>query len=176
MADNFLSSPATPGGATFASDEISSVHYPRSKLIHGVDGTNAGDVSSVNPLPVRDYTVSPQVSYATSSSVAAGGSAVLQSAQVTSAKTAYLVGVYVSSSVPFKAELATVSNGVASSTKKLVGFSRDLDWYFRPPGREFFSVAHDSTAGFDGFQVIVTNLTTGTTAADFYMCVMYDEI
>lgn len=39
------------GSYTFASDDISSVHYARIKLVHGADGTNAGDVSLANPLP-----------------------------------------------------------------------------------------------------------------------------
>ena len=51
-ADNFVSNPGT-GGSTFASDDISSVHYSRIKLIHGADGVNAGDVATANPLPVQ---------------------------------------------------------------------------------------------------------------------------
>lgn len=53
MADSFTSNPGS-GGTTFASDDISSVHYPRIKLIHGADGTNAGDVALGNPYPVTD--------------------------------------------------------------------------------------------------------------------------
>lgn len=52
MADNFTAN-AGSGGSTFASDDISSVQYPRIKLIHGADGTNDGDVSTASPLPVR---------------------------------------------------------------------------------------------------------------------------
>jgi hypothetical protein len=52
MADNFTAN-AGSGGSTFASDDISSVQYPRLKIIHGADGTNDGDVSTANPLPVR---------------------------------------------------------------------------------------------------------------------------
>jgi hypothetical protein len=52
MADNFVAN-AGSGGSTFASDDISSVQYPRMKLVHGADGTNDGDISTVNPLPVR---------------------------------------------------------------------------------------------------------------------------
>jgi hypothetical protein len=52
MADNFATN-AGSGGSTFASDDISSVHYPRVKLVHGADGTNDGDVSTANPIPVR---------------------------------------------------------------------------------------------------------------------------
>lgn len=51
MADNV---PITAGsGTSIATDDISSVQYQRIKLIHGADGVNDGDVSSVNPLPVE---------------------------------------------------------------------------------------------------------------------------
>jgi len=52
MADNFTAN-AGSGGSTFASDDISSVQYPRLKIVHGADGTNDGDISTVNPFPVR---------------------------------------------------------------------------------------------------------------------------
>lgn len=38
MADNYTSQPVTAGGTTFASDDISSVQYPRVKLSVGADG------------------------------------------------------------------------------------------------------------------------------------------
>ena len=50
MADNI---DVTSGvGNTVGADDISSVKYQRVKLIHGVDGTNDGDVASSNPFPV----------------------------------------------------------------------------------------------------------------------------
>lgn len=52
MSDNYVANSGS-GGSTFGSDDISSVQYPRIKLIHGADGTNDGDVSSANPLPVN---------------------------------------------------------------------------------------------------------------------------
>ena len=50
MADNVEADPGT-GGATFATDDIAGVHYPRSKVVFGVDGV-ATDVSAGDPLPV----------------------------------------------------------------------------------------------------------------------------
>lgn len=50
MADNLVTYPAS-GGATLASDEIGNVHYPRSKITLGADGSNDGDVSAANPMP-----------------------------------------------------------------------------------------------------------------------------
>lgn len=52
MSDNFSANPGS-GGATFGSDDIGGVHFVRQKLIHGADGTNDGDVSASNPLPVK---------------------------------------------------------------------------------------------------------------------------
>lgn len=41
------------GGDTVAADEIGGAKFQRIKLIHGADGTNAGDVSTTNGLPVQ---------------------------------------------------------------------------------------------------------------------------
>lgn len=51
MADNTTLASAS-GGDTIATDDIGGVKYPRSKIVIGADGTNDGDVSSANPLPV----------------------------------------------------------------------------------------------------------------------------
>ena len=67
MADNVVADAGT-GGATFAADDIGSVHFPRIKLVHGADGVNDGDVSDANPLPVDD----------------AGGSLTIDNAHLTS--------------------------------------------------------------------------------------------
>jgi hypothetical protein len=50
MADNVTANPGS-GGAVLATDEIGGVHYPRSKVVHGADGS-ATDASDANPLPV----------------------------------------------------------------------------------------------------------------------------
>lgn len=50
MADNINVSEGS--GKTVAADEILSVLYQRVKFTLGADGTNDGDVSSANPLPV----------------------------------------------------------------------------------------------------------------------------
>lgn len=53
MADNVEADPGT-GGATFATDDIGGVHYPRSKVVWGPDGTaNDTDDASGKRLPVK---------------------------------------------------------------------------------------------------------------------------
>lgn len=53
MADNYVTNPGV-GGNTFASDEISTVHYARFKATWGPDGTaNDTDVASGKPMPVQ---------------------------------------------------------------------------------------------------------------------------
>jgi hypothetical protein len=66
VADNFVTNEGS-GGSTFASDEISSVHYPRVKLSWGADGS-AVDASVAAPIPVQ--------SAVESSSMQAGGASV----------------------------------------------------------------------------------------------------
>jgi len=53
MADNTTLNTGS-GGDTIATDDISGVKYPRSKITIGVDGTNDGDVSSSNPMPTTE--------------------------------------------------------------------------------------------------------------------------
>jgi hypothetical protein len=56
VADNV---PITAGSGTpIAADDIGTVWYQRIKLIYGPDGTNSGDVSLSNPLPVKTIKVS----------------------------------------------------------------------------------------------------------------------
>jgi hypothetical protein len=52
LADNVQSNATTTAGAVFATDEISGIHHSRVKVEIGADGT-ATDVSSTNPMPVR---------------------------------------------------------------------------------------------------------------------------
>jgi hypothetical protein len=52
MADNVVANNGS-GGATFATDDIGGIHFPRTKLVHGADGASDGDVANANPLPVK---------------------------------------------------------------------------------------------------------------------------
>jgi hypothetical protein len=45
------------GGDSVAMDDIGGVKYQRVKLVEGADGTNDGDISSANPLPVEQPNV-----------------------------------------------------------------------------------------------------------------------
>ena len=58
MADNTTLNSGS-GGDVIASDDIAGVKFQRNKLVHGADGTNDGDVSNANPLPVKAPTVTP---------------------------------------------------------------------------------------------------------------------
>jgi hypothetical protein len=53
LADNTQLSAAVGSGDVLASDDIGGVKYPRGKIVIGADGTNDGDVSASNPLPVK---------------------------------------------------------------------------------------------------------------------------
>jgi hypothetical protein len=53
MADN-VTLDNMSGGDVCAADEIDGVKYQRMKLAIGADGVNDGDVSTANPMPVRE--------------------------------------------------------------------------------------------------------------------------
>ena len=86
--------------------------------------------------------------------------------------TGKLLGMVVSSSVPFKATLQTVQNAVA--TNKVTGFSMDRKWDWKTPARDFIQQAQDAGAGFDGFRATVLNLDTSE-PADVYAAFFFDE-
>lgn len=75
MADNTTLNVGT-GGDVYGSDDIAGVKFQRIKLIHGVDGTNDGDVAKSNPLPVASLgypkTIATDVVLPTSSAYAIG--------------------------------------------------------------------------------------------------------
>jgi hypothetical protein len=71
-----------------------------------------------------------------------------------------------SASVPWKAEIQTVANGVGTTIEVFFGRAGEVV-IFTPPHPDFFSTAHPSNAGFDGFRLVVTNL-DNTDAADLY--------
>jgi hypothetical protein len=52
MADNTTLNTGT-GGDVIATDDVSGVKYPRSKVTLGADGANDGDVSATNPMPIK---------------------------------------------------------------------------------------------------------------------------
>lgn len=51
MADNYTTNLGS-GGDTYAADEILGVKFPRVKFTLGADGSNDGDVSATNKMPV----------------------------------------------------------------------------------------------------------------------------
>lgn len=77
MADNTVLSTNVGTGDTIATDDIGGVKYPRTKLVIGADGTNDGDVSSANPLPV-DLGANNDVTLATLPDTSAGDLAAIR--------------------------------------------------------------------------------------------------
>ena len=72
MADNTVINLGA-GGDTIASDDVSGVKYQRIKVVIGVEGTDGGNVSGSNPLPVVQ--TSGRLSWGQSLAVAAGATA-----------------------------------------------------------------------------------------------------
>lgn len=76
MADNTTLNSGS-GGDTIATDDVGGVKIPRSKIVIGADGSNDGDVSSSNPLPVNDAGGSLTVDGTVTANLSATDNAVL---------------------------------------------------------------------------------------------------
>jgi hypothetical protein len=120
-----------------------------------------------------DAPTSPKTTRATSSAVAAGSSATLQSTQITSGKTAKLERVICSAAVPLKVDLQTVLNGTGTTVATWFVLENTA-FTFETRHRNYISQAESATAGFDGFQCVVTN-NDNNTAGDVYAFFAYDE-
>jgi hypothetical protein len=173
MPDNVILNPGS-GGATIRTDNISGIETPVTKIGLGTNNTDDGLVFSGNPLPVVvSNTKSPQQTYLTTASVAAGSSTTLDSNNISNTKTGKLLGLVVSSSVPIKVEVRLVNNGVATSNK-MVKFCFDGGWDWISPGKDFISVPGNSNPGNNNFRVIITNLDI-LNAADVFVTFFWNE-
>lgn len=84
MADNIVLNSTNAAGATLATDQVGLVHYQRTKVTFGTDGT-ATDVSVSDPLPVT-ITGASNPATATLTNVASSASNVSLLASNTSRK------------------------------------------------------------------------------------------
>lgn len=116
-----------------------------------------------------DTPTNPVIERITSASLAAGGSVDLDSSEAAAKK---LTKVVVWASVPFKAEIHTVDNGVESSVLACGGGQALDPWDFEPTHRDYITLGN--TAGADNFRVAVTNL-DNSTAADVYATFTYED-
>lgn len=80
MADNYTTNPGA-GGATFASDDVGGVQYPRVKITHGADGA-AQDASADAPLPVADSAAATALAAILAKIIAAPATAQAQADQL----------------------------------------------------------------------------------------------
>lgn len=149
-----------------------------------VTGAAAAEIARVlnsDPSP-SDYAlvvrtalaVSAKTSTASVATVGVGATGSVDSTQLSAATTGKLMRFEASGSVPFKVELQTVVNAVA--TTRIVRFGRGRDVIWETPDKDFVTQAYDAGVGFDGFRLLFTNLDTGSGSADFYGTFFWDEV
>ena len=181
MADNTqLEEAAAPLGDVIATDDITDggvatgAKAQRIKVGFGPDNFYA-DAERAAPFPVELGVDTPTTTLDTAATVAAAANVDLDSTQISVGLTGQLVGLIITSSVPVKATLKTVTNA-ADGPDLAVFFVQAGDTkIFKMPAKRFFTVAHDAGAGFDGFRVNILNV-DNTQAADVYVTFLYDEV
>jgi hypothetical protein len=125
-----------------------------------------------------DTPTNPIVKTVTIAALASGSSSTTELRTVDlGGLTKKLTKIHVWGSVAFKADLQTVANAIGTSV--VVGGGHAFTAYSHTPpgdrtGRNYYSVAHPANAGFDGWQIIVTNL-DASEAADFYAVIYYED-
>jgi len=149
-------------------------------LNYGFDGTqweriqtDAGGAMDVNVVAGggESLPTSPVRTTGNSTNTAAG-SAFTQDGPSADGTTTKVRGFDCSASVPIKVELQTAADGVGTTV--LTQFARAGEpLIFRSPHRNFYSQAHPSNAGFDGWRIVSTNL-DNSEAADLYVT-LYTE-
>lgn len=134
MADDVVVNPVTGVNAveTVAFDEIAAKKYQRVKLIHGADGTNAGDVSSANPLPVVQTGEIPAGSQIIGNVGAAFSSGTISNADVDALEdvATIAVGPYKTLGVTFTVATAALTEFVIQARVHLSGDF--VTWYSTP--------------------------------------------
>jgi hypothetical protein len=174
MADSFIQVPVDAGGKKVDAEQVvvGANTVQRQRLqITGAASSDIARADASEGLSTSLSVLTASRTHSTVASVAAGGPADLDAAQISSGLTGKLIQLIISSSVPFKAELKTVTNGVETGTL-VTWIGRGVDCTLAH--KKFITVAQNAGAGIDTFRVSITNLDT-TSAADVYATFFYDE-
>lgn len=182
MANSFIQLPADGAGKKLDTEQLTVGANTVERQRDRIAGAGADDLAVVTDgdPSASDHGVvtreagplDPQTSHTTSVGVAAGGSADLDSANISPSKTGKLLEVTASASVPIKMTVKKVAEGVETVIATRFGWLGVAT--YRPPHKSFVTVAHDAGAGFDGFRVTIENKDTNQ-AADVYADFAWDE-
>lgn len=174
MASSFIQVPVDAGGKKVATNEVVVGANTVQRQHVQVVGDAAADIARTTAsegLSTSLSVLSANTIHATSASLAAGGEVDLDASQITSSLTGKLIQIIITSSVPFRAQLKTVTNAVESAAL-VTWIDRHVDCTFAH--KKFLTVAQNAGAGIDTFRVAIKNLDTSE-AADVYATFFYDE-
>lgn len=165
------------------SDAVSSPTVPQVAAFgYGYNGTTWDRVRTANTGRLQvdvitgggtDTPTNPVHTYDTSTAIAAGSTDNHDSADL-GGTTKKCTMVICGGSVPMRTELQEVENGAVISTLGVFFTQAGKTETFRPPHRNYWSVAFAANAGFDGFRLARTNLDTAE-AADLYSEIFYED-
>ena len=181
MSDSFIRLPADDIGKSLDTELLIGGTHRERMQVTGALLAEIARVLNTDPaaadygLVVRQSAPDQPVVFAASvASVAPAATGSVDSPQISSGLTGKLMLAIAASSRPFKVELQTVLNGVATTRDIRFGWEGEVKWIM--PHKDFITQAEDVTVGFDGFRMLFTNLDTGAIAADMYGTFYYDEV
>mgnify|MGYP000340488392 CR=1 FL=1 len=161
----------TAGTMVQASGTLTTGSLTNVATIGTILNLNGGTVTVSNP---GGGATSPKTNFQTSVALAAGGSATLAFTAITAARTGQLHQVIVSSSVPIKASIESVTDNATGTVIAGVLFTSAAypTERFDSPEDNFFIIASNGTAK---FQAKITNM-DNSLSADVYATGFWDEI
>lgn len=162
-----------PANTKAATDDCgASGHAGIAKLAVSANGDATVIPADTDGLYVQtvDRNESPQHSPLLAAAVAAGGSSVLNAADITVGKTGQLAGVDAGSSVPFRVDVETVSGPRVTRTTIYGSPGETVQW--RPPSKRFVELAGGAGVHFGA---TVTNLSPHQTG-DIRATIYWDEV
>lgn len=162
-----------PANTKAATDDCGAAgHAGIAKLAVSANGDATVIPADLDGLHVQtvERVSSPQHSLVAATALAAGGSSALNAADIATATTGQLAGVDVGSTVPFRADVETVSGARVIRATLYGRAGETVQW--RPPSRRFIELA--GGAGIR-FGLTVTNLDANE-AADIRATVYWDEV
>lgn len=162
-----------PANTKAATDDCGSAgHVGIAKLAVSANGDATVIPADDDGLFVQtvDRVASPQHTVVAATGLSAGGTSVLNAADITTSKTGRLAGVDVASSVPFRCDVETVSGARVTRTTVYGQAGQTVQW--RPPSPRYLELV--GAAGVH-FGATVTNLDASETA-DIRATIYWDEV
>lgn len=181
MSDNLSPLPISAESLPLPDGAATGAAQTDGSQVAKIKQSDGSEISSSSPLPISgtvavseiDATLSPQVFHELKVNLGGAATYTFNTTEVTTGKTAQLMGVHVSATLPLRIEVYTVKNSVATLRRVAHTSAANPRFDWEPRSKEFYEI-EGVDAETDNFRVTVVNLDNGRTS-DVDCVVEWDE-